>query len=340
MGTRPLTKFHASYKLKLMILGIDEVGRGPWAGPLVVGACVLHDNPREEWQEQLADSKQLTAKRREVLEPLILKEAAATGLGWVSAEELDRVGLSEALRLACRRAVKEVRTAKVPFSEIIIDGTINFLTNTSLGTYVTNIKKADALVKEVSAASIIAKVARDRYMIALAEKYPGYGFEKHVGYGTKAHKEALVTLGPCPEHRQSFRPIRDLQGEPPTRKIAKKKQQLTPTERGQRAEEFVAEWLVATGHEVIARNYKSQYYEIDIISLKDGKIYFTEVKYRRNNRCGSPLEAITPKKLEQMKFAAKAFLHYKKLDYEPQLAAATVDGEKFVFEDWFPLEAE
>ena len=180
----------------MAILGIDEVGRGPWAGPLVVCACVLGDAQIDG----LTDSKKLTAKKREALAPVI-QEKAVVGLGWVSAEELDRIGLSKALRKACRDAVKQI---KAPFHEIIIDGTVNFLRDTPLAGYVQVLKKADLLVPEVSAASIVAKVARDNYMYKLAEKYPGYGFEKHVGYGTAAHYEGLRAQGPCPIHRMSF----------------------------------------------------------------------------------------------------------------------------------------
>ena len=138
-----------------MILGIDEVGRGPWAGPLVVGAVVVGGTTIEG----LTDSKKLTKKRREALEPEILGKAAGWGLGWVTAEEIDVIGLSESLRLATRRAVEQV---KASYHEIIIDGTINFLSDTSKGAYVTTMPKAHLLVPSVSAASIIAKVARDR----------------------------------------------------------------------------------------------------------------------------------------------------------------------------------
>ena len=181
------------------ILGIDEVGRGPWAGPLVVGACVLL-----EPIEGLTDSKELSAKKREILAAEI-QAKAAYGVGWIPAAEVDQLGLTAALRKACRLAVKEV---KASYNEIIIDGTFNFLSDTPLSKYVSVLPKADLLVPEVSAASIIAKVARDKYMAEVAAaKYPGYGFEKHVGYGTAAHKKAIYELGVCPEHRRSFKPI-------------------------------------------------------------------------------------------------------------------------------------
>ena len=191
----------------MAILGIDEVGRGPLAGPRGVGAVILPEE-KSEWVEDLRDSKKMSAKKREKLSAVILAEAPATGLGWVSPFEIDEVGISEALRLATTRAVKSVQRLHVPFSQIVIDGKVNFLKDTMLSDFVSVMPKADDLVKEVSAASIIAKVARDKYMISLAEKNPEYGFNKHVGYGTAKHMAAISKFGITPEHRKSFEPIR------------------------------------------------------------------------------------------------------------------------------------
>lgn len=183
-----------------MILGIDEVGRGPWAGPLVIGAVVFGDGVIEG----LTDSKKLTKKRREELNIVIRRQASGFGLGWVSAAEIDEIGLSAALVLATKRAVEQIN---VPYHEIIIDGTINFLSDTSKAQYVTTLKKADLLIPSVSAASIIAKVARDNYMTQQAEIYPEYMFESHVGYGTAVHREAIDKFGVTPLHRLSFAPL-------------------------------------------------------------------------------------------------------------------------------------
>lgn len=183
-----------------MILGIDEVGRGPWAGPLVIGAVVLGDAPIEG----LTDSKKLTKKRRDELDVIIREQANAYGLGWVSAPEIDEIGLSAALILATKRAVEQIT---VPYHEIIIDGTINFLKDTSKGQYVTTLKKADLLIPSVSAASIIAKVARDNYMVEQGLIYPDYKFDTHVGYGTAVHRTAIEQHGVTPLHRLSFAPL-------------------------------------------------------------------------------------------------------------------------------------
>ncbi len=278
-----------------MILGIDEVGRGPWAGPLVVGAVVF---PENFTLEGLTDSKKLSAKRRTELDIQIREGALGWGLGWVHAEELDAIGLSAALRLATIRAVEAVQT---PYHEIVIDGTINFLKETSKGQYVTTMPKADFLVPAVSAASIVAKVARDTYMEEQDSMYPEYGFGSHVGYGTAKHQRALVEHGVTPLHRRSFAPIAKLIGNEPTAK------NVTPmASRGSMAETEVTEWLRQNGFNVLERNWKTKYCEIDIIAESDDTRYFIEVKYRSSHG-GAGIEAITPKKLNQMRFAAELY---------------------------------
>lgn len=309
----------------MAILGIDEVGRGPLAGPLVVGAVILPDS-RPEWVADLRDSKKLSVKKREKLSEIILKEAVATGLGFVEAHELDEVGISEALRLATRRAVKSVQGLHAPFSQIVIDGKVNFLDGTSLADFVSTMPKADNLVKEVSAASIIAKVARDHYMYELDAKYPGYGFSAHVGYGTAKHMAAIRELGVCPEHRKSFEPIKSMVGfEKPTDKRSVVK---NTTVVGSKGEEAVCEYLVSSGHKIIERNFKTKFCEIDIVSLCDNKLYFTEVKTRKCKDFGGGFGAVDKKKLDKMKIGFEVFLKTRPLyqKYDPLLAVASVDG--------------
>ncbi|MBQ3325615.1 ribonuclease HII [Candidatus Saccharibacteria bacterium] len=403
----------------MAILGIDEVGRGPWAGPLVIGAVVLPNdfgavdakNPKAAdtripkaagesslaWVNQLADSKKLTEKKRTKLSALILNEVShsagvMTGLGWVSAKELDKVGLSDALKLAARRALgnllgqsdgksgnglptqdnqktqedqktqnaKKMQNAQegqriqssALFSEIIIDGTQNFLIGTEYEAKVSVLPKADAKIREVSAASIIAKVARDTYMKKIAEKYPEYGFDKHVGYGTKLHKEALEKFGPCKEHRHSFRPVAEVLAintlASKTRLEQKKDlaSVCTTKQIGDKAEVIVAKYLKSLGHKILARNYKTKYYEIDIISATKDTIYFTEVKYRKNSLYGNPLDFVDRKKQEQMVFAAECFVQNlaqklgRDIDTLPKrkLAVASVGGPKYQIGKWLVLE--
>ena len=281
-----------------MILGIDEVGRGPWAGPLVVGAVVLGSAQIEG----LTDSKKLTAKRRDALNVLIREQAAGWGLGWVHADELDELGLAESLRVATIRAVQAV---EVPYHEIIIDGTINFLKETSKGGFVTTLAKADLLIPSVSAASIIAKVARDAYMTRQDTMYPGYSFAKHVGYGTALHRAAIDKLGITPLHRKSFAPIAKLIGvyQPPKKRISLQTSKMV----GNAGEDRAVEYLIEQKFKVIDRNWKTKWCEIDIIAEKDSTIYFVEVKYRSNLTTGNGFSAITKNKLQQMTFAAEFY---------------------------------
>lgn len=167
------------------------------AGPLVAGAVLLAKPIRG-----LKDSKKLTRSERERLDVIIRRQALAIGIGWVDAAELDSVGLTQAVRLAMQRAVEQIT---LDYDEIIIDGNYNYLAQNPKSKCLI---KADDLVPAVSAASIVAKVARDDYMRKIALQYPGYSFETHVGYCTKAHMAALDLLGSCAQHRVSFAPVR------------------------------------------------------------------------------------------------------------------------------------
>ena len=343
-----------------MILGIDEVGRGPYAGPLVIGACILGDwqnSENTEWIEKLTDSKKLSAKRRDELYVLIKEKALAAATGWVSSVEIDEIGLSEALRLATRRAVEQIQKTKVPFSEIIIDGTMNFLAGTKLEKYVSTLKKGDFLVKEISAASILAKVERDKYMAELDAVYPEYGFGKHVGYGTAVHQKAMEEFGLTPEHRRSFRPVREIAegkttakpknatrlkttAEPKNASEQKitNKQKTTTKQLGDQGEQVVVDYLEVSGHEIMARNYKTKLFEVDIISRKNEMLYFTEVKYRSVHDFGEALDFIDKKKQKKMHLAVEGFMatHPEYADFRPTLAVAAVDKD-FNLEEWFEL---
>ncbi len=312
-----------------MILGIDEVGRGPWAGPLVVGAVVLGGKAIDG----LTDSKKLTKKRREALDVTIRASASAIGLGWVHADEIDDVGLSGALRLATIRAVEQI---KVPYHEIVIDGTVNFLSETTKGAYVTTMKKADLLVPSVSAASIVAKVARDAYMAEQDTVYPGYRFGAHVGYGTALHMKAIDALGVTPLHRLSIKPLA---------KYAKENAAspdhsyqglslVTTKQIGDRAENAAAEYLAQRGHVVLERNWKTKFCEIDIVSQFESIVYFTEVKYRKNTHQGGGIAAITPKKLRQMKFASEYYALKYADKSDLRLAFASVSGSDYDVDVW------
>lgn len=183
------------------VIGIDEVGRGCWAGPLLVVAA----RQTRRLPSGLTDSKLLTRTERKNFIHEI-KKTCQLGEGWVEASEIDYLGLSEAMRLAVKRALSDLKAR--PSDEIIMDGPINYCANSF--TNVRCVVKADSLHPIVSAASIYAKVLRDSKMISFAEKFPQYNFEKHVGYGTKAHRKALLEHGVCILHRKTYRPIQAL----------------------------------------------------------------------------------------------------------------------------------
>lgn len=179
------------------ILGIDEVGRGAWAGPLVLGAVVLGNKKID----RLNDSKLLTRQSRQELSVMIRENAAFYSLGWVTAEEVDELGLTAATTLGIKRALDGFDYSEF---EMIIDGSVNYFKEYAGARCLI---KADQSIPAVSAAGIIAKVARDDYMKKLAAKFPAYGFESHVGYGTKIHRLNIEKHGKCPEHRSSFKPL-------------------------------------------------------------------------------------------------------------------------------------
>ncbi len=180
-------------------VGIDEVGRGSLAGPLVAAAVII-DQPIAG----LTDSKLLTRPRREKLEMKIRELALAIGIGWVTAKELDEIGLTQAVRSAMERALGGI---KLSYDLVIIDGNYNFLAENAKSKCII---KADLSEPSVSAASIIAKVARDEFMIKLSTKYPEYGFDTNVGYGTKHHLDMLDKHGFCDIHRRSFDPVKQI----------------------------------------------------------------------------------------------------------------------------------
>lgn len=177
-----------------VICGVDEAGRGPLAGPVCAAAVIL---PRDLEISGLNDSKKLSDKRRRELFPIICEQAIAYGIGFASHEEIDQINILQATFLAMRRAIDQL---PIRPDLALIDGN----RETDFGLPVQTVVKGDSLSANIAAASILAKVSRDDIMLEMAEKYPGYGFEVHKGYGTKAHYEALTRLGACPIHRMSF----------------------------------------------------------------------------------------------------------------------------------------
>ncbi len=184
-----------------LVCGIDEVGRGPWAGP-VVAACVILPPEKTELINALDDSKKLTRSKREQLYPVII-ESCEVGIGESTPEEIDEINIWKATERAMQRAFDALTQAPCI---ALVDGN----RHPALACETVTIIKGDSISASIAAASIIAKVTRDRYMEEMDLTYPHYAFARHMGYGTKAHQLALAEHGPCPLHRRSFAPIRAL----------------------------------------------------------------------------------------------------------------------------------
>ena len=180
-----------------LVAGVDEAGRGPLCGPVVAAAVILNDKMPIVG---LADSKKLTALRRERLYDEILAKALCCSIAQASATEIDELNILQATMLAMQRAVQGLRLKPI---QVLVDGTrlprLDVLAEAIVG--------GDAVVPAISAASILAKVTRDRLLMDLHQKHPGYGFDRHKGYGTAEHLAALQSLGPLSEHRKSFAPV-------------------------------------------------------------------------------------------------------------------------------------
>lgn len=184
------------------IAGLDEAGRGAWAGPVYAAAVVLPLD-RPDLLRRLADvrdSKQLSPHQREALSGIIREVALAVGVGWAEVEEIDGLGILPATRLAMSRAVQQLSGA---VDALLID----YVRLPDVSLPQRSLPRADARCLSVAAASIIAKVERDRRMVEMDREYPGYGFARHKGYGTSQHYRALQQLGPSPLHRRTWRPV-------------------------------------------------------------------------------------------------------------------------------------
>jgi ribonuclease HII len=183
-----------------IVCGVDEAGRGPLAGPVYAAAVILGPGVR---LRGLADSKVLTPEARESLRDRIERRAVAWAVASASVEEIDGLNILQATLLAMRRAVEQLTCLP---AQVLVDG----LHCPPLHCPVRPVVRGDATVKEISAASILAKTSRDRYMVELDRIYPQYGFAQHKGYSTPEHLQALRLYGACPHHRQSFTPVRDV----------------------------------------------------------------------------------------------------------------------------------
>ena len=184
-----------------VVAGVDEVGRGPLAGPVTAAAVAIRPRSNPEWLHNVRDSKQLTPAARDALATEIQGDAECWGIGWASAREIDDIGIVPATARAMNRALLQLSPAP---EFVLIDGDRLLVR----GYPAEAIIKGDESVASIAAASILAKVARDSWMDNLAERFNGYGFDTNKGYGTAVHQAALAKLGPTPQHRQTFAPLR------------------------------------------------------------------------------------------------------------------------------------
>lgn len=202
-GTTPTTpldfELQARHRGYTAIAGIDEAGRGPLAGPVVAAAVILPENCD---LPGLTDSKKLSANKREELYPLICTQARAYAVGLSSAETIDRINILQGTLLAMQKAVERL---KIPADYLLVDG----ISKLPVMTPQLTIKQGDSRSLSIAAASVIAKVVRDRIMCCYDRHYPQYGLAEHKGYGTAAHLAAIARFGPSPLHRKTFRGVRE-----------------------------------------------------------------------------------------------------------------------------------
>ena len=289
------------------VAGIDEAGRGPLAGP-VVAACVVlrHDDAIEGCN----DSKKLSAKKREQLYEQIMNRALSVSVGICRHEEIDKINILQATKKAMRQALAE---ATVSVDAVLIDG------NQTLGVHPHEIAVigGDGKSASVACASIVAKVTRDRLMAQYDSLYPQYGFAKHMGYGTKAHTQAILACGPCPIHRRSF--LKKLYAAAPSPASARA--------TGNVAENAAVEYLLAQGWEILARNYQTRSGEIDVIAREGQTVVFVEVKRRSTAAAGSAAQAVTPAKMKKFRQTAESYLAKNGLLETPaRIDVIAIDG--------------
>jgi ribonuclease HII len=283
------------------IAGIDEAGRGPLAGPVVAAAVIFPKNASPI--NGIDDSKKLTARKRENLAEQICQTAAAYGIGIVESWEIDAINILRATHKAMRKALGNL---KMRPNYLLVDGR-------GLPDRIYPQKaiiRGDQVCYSVAAASILAKVIRDRLMVEYEEVFPGYGFKQHKGYGTKQHRDAIIQLGPSPIHRKSFSGVKE--------HLIDFYQSINPKALGKYGEDLAALYLFHKGYHVLERNFRvGSFGELDIIALYGDQLRFVEVKTQSHSVFGNPEEWVNERKQKQIALIAEAFLaQHPELDVE------------------------
>ncbi|MFH1904683.1 MAG: ribonuclease HII [bacterium] len=295
---------------KNLIAGLDEAGRGPLAGPVVAGAVIL---PECCDIQGLNDSKKLSPKKRDSLFNQIYDVALGVGIGIADTEEVDKINILAATHRAMNRAVDNLNVSP---EYILVDG----LRVPSLKKPQIAIVKGDSKSASIAAASIIAKVTRDRIMIDYAKQYPQYGFEKHKGYATQFHLEAIAKFGISSIHRRSFSPV-----------LEKENKQKGKISLGEYGEDFTCRFLKTKRYKIIEKNYRSLWGEIDIIAKDKDTLVFIEVKTRSSDRFGPPESSVTRTKQNRIRRIAEAYIKtskYQNLCFRFDVVSILFDSKK------------
>ncbi|MGI5856975.1 MAG: ribonuclease HII [Candidatus Merdivicinus sp.] len=277
--------------------GVDEAGRGPLAGDVYAAAVIL---PLGEEIPGINDSKKLSEKKRDALYDEIVSRAEAWAVGIATVEEIEKLNILQAAMLAMRRAVEAL---PVPPVMALVDGN----KNPSLPVPSRCLVKGDGTSASVAAASIIAKVSRDRYMAEMDRKYPGYLFAKHKGYGSKEHYSCLDRLGPSPIHRMSF-----------LKKYYAKKAGEPHLDAGGRGEAAASQRLAEKGFQILEADWHSRWGEIDLIAADGETLVFCEVKTRLEDSVGAPREAVGPAKRKKLTETALCYLSEHPSELQPR----------------------
>jgi len=292
------------------IAGIDEAGRGPLAGPVVAAAVVLN----RDIPEGLGDSKQIPEKRREALYEELTHSDCDFGIGIVEHSDIDKINILQATVLAMKRSIS---TLAMPPEFLLVDG--KYLPKFIYPARA--ITRGDAKCRSIAAASILAKVTRDRIMRRLDPVFPEYGFARHKGYGTREHLQAIATYGPTPIHRLTFRGVREHLPKFRTERRA----------LGKWGEDYTCLYLGKKGARIIQRNFHAgREAELDVVAMLDGRLRFIEVKTGTDRDFSLPDEWVDRRKEQKILEASEYFLYkheeFQDVPCQLDMAAVRVTG--------------